>query len=80
MLNITEPVPIEYLQEVQTLSSEFDARSPDNAPDKNLLIPTWNLRFFGFKDFVLMSPGLPKQALSWRISDHYPLWVEFLVG
>jgi hypothetical protein len=80
MLNITEPVPIEYLQEAQTISSELDARSPDNALDKNLLIPTWNLRFFGFKDFVLMSPGLPKQALSWRISDHYPLWVEFLVG
>jgi endonuclease/exonuclease/phosphatase family metal-dependent hydrolase len=79
MLNITEPVPIEYLQEVQTLSSEFDARLPDNALDKNLLITTWNLRVFGFKDFILMSPGLPKQALSGRISDHYPLWAEFLV-
>ncbi len=23
--------------------------------------------------------GLTKEAVSWRISDHYPLWVEFLL-
>lgn len=28
----------------------------------------------------LCSPGLPKDQLSWRISDHYPLWAEFLVN
>ena len=35
--------------------------------------------YFDFLNVVLMSRGLSKQGLSWRISDHYPLWVEFLV-
>jgi len=33
--------------------------------------------YFDFTKVVLTS--LSKQELSWRISDHYPLWVEFLV-
>ncbi len=34
----------------------------------------------GSFDFVpLLQGGLSKTALSWRISDHYPLWVEFSV-
>jgi endonuclease/exonuclease/phosphatase family metal-dependent hydrolase len=46
--------------------------------------PAFSLRYnrgggFDFKDWVLQSRGLSKQELSWRISDHYPLWVEFLV-
>ena len=29
-------------------------------------------------DFVpLLQGGLTKTALSWKLSDHYPLWVEF---
>lgn len=35
----------------------------------------------GFVDFVPVVQrhrDLGRQALSWRISDHYPLWVEFL--
>lgn len=35
----------------------------------------------GHVDFVPVvreHRGLGRQALSWRISDHYPLWVEFL--
>jgi hypothetical protein len=32
----------------------------------------------GSFDFVpLLQGGLTTTALSWRISDHYPLWVEF---
>lgn len=35
----------------------------------------------GIFDFVgLVQPDLDNQELSWRISDHYPLWVEFLLG
>jgi hypothetical protein len=80
MLNTNEPVPIECLQEVQTLSTELDARLPDKALDKKLLIADWNLRgSFDYIDFILMSRGLTKQALSWRISEHYPLWAEFMV-
>ena len=31
-------------------------------------------------DFVpLLQGGLTKTQLSWKISDHYPLWVEFSV-
>lgn len=33
---------------------------------------------FDFTPLVLQS--LSRNALSWRISDHYPLWVEFLAG
>ena len=34
---------------------------------------------FDFIPHVLKSQDLSKTELSWRISDHYPLWVEFLV-
>jgi endonuclease/exonuclease/phosphatase family metal-dependent hydrolase len=34
----------------------------------------------GSFDFVpLLQGGLSKTSLSWKISDHYPLWVEFSV-
>jgi hypothetical protein len=34
----------------------------------------------GSFDFVpLLQGGLTKTQLSWKISDHYPLWVEFSV-
>ncbi len=46
--------------------------------------PTFALKYnrggsFDFTPVVLMSRGLTRQALSYRISDHYPLWAEFLV-
>ena len=35
----------------------------------------------GSFDFVpLLQGGLTKTQVSWRISDHYPLWVEFSVS
>lgn len=34
---------------------------------------------FNFADKVLSSRGLTKSQLSWRISDHLPLWAEFQV-
>jgi len=45
-------------------------------------VPRLSLRYsragsFDFTKVVMKS--LSKNALSWRISDHYPLWVEFLV-
>jgi endonuclease/exonuclease/phosphatase family metal-dependent hydrolase len=34
----------------------------------------------GSFDFVpLLQAGMTKTALSWKVSDHYPLWVEFSV-
>jgi endonuclease/exonuclease/phosphatase family metal-dependent hydrolase len=35
--------------------------------------------FFDFTKVALKSRDLTKTQLSWRISDHYPLWAEFLV-
>ncbi len=32
---------------------------------------------FDFSQVALRSQGLSRRALSWRISDHYPLWVAF---
>ncbi len=34
---------------------------------------------FNFADKVLRSRGLTKSQLSWRLSDHLPLWAEFRV-
>ncbi|MCW4015446.1 MAG: endonuclease/exonuclease/phosphatase family protein [Candidatus Bathyarchaeota archaeon] len=33
--------------------------------------------YFGFTDVALSTLNLTKTQLSWRISDHYPLWTEF---
>ncbi len=35
--------------------------------------------YFDFTEAALASRGLTKTQLSWRISDHYPLWAEFSV-
>lgn len=35
---------------------------------------------FDFLKIALKSLGLPRDQLSWRISDHYPLWAEFMVN
>ena len=47
-------------------------------------LPALSLRysrggFFDFTESALASRGLTKAQLSWRISDHYPLWAEFSV-
>ena len=32
----------------------------------------------GYVDFTgVVYPGTSTASLSWRVSDHYPLWVEF---
>jgi endonuclease/exonuclease/phosphatase family metal-dependent hydrolase len=36
-----------------------------------------NSGYFDFLGHVLCDCGLTTNALSWRISDHYPLWAEF---
>ena len=46
--------------------------------------PALSLRYsqgghFDFVPVTLASLDLSKAQLSWRVSDHYPLWVEFLV-
>lgn len=33
--------------------------------------------YFDFEDVALPRRGPGRAALSWRISDHYPLWVAF---
>jgi endonuclease/exonuclease/phosphatase family metal-dependent hydrolase len=35
---------------------------------------------FDFVKVALKSLGLPRDQLSWRMSDHYPLWAEFMVN
>jgi len=34
---------------------------------------------FNFIEHTLRARGLSKNSLSWRISDHFPLWAEFLL-
>jgi len=36
-----------------------------------------NAGYFDFMETALKGLGLSKNSLSWRISDHYPLWAEF---
>ncbi|WP_257668994.1 endonuclease/exonuclease/phosphatase family protein [Parapedobacter tibetensis] len=33
---------------------------------------------YDFRDKLLLSRNYPESQLSWRISDHFPLWAEFL--
>ena len=45
-------------------------------------LPALSLRYsrggyFDFAKAALTKRGLTKTQLSWRISDHYPLWAEF---
>ncbi len=45
-------------------------------------LPALSLRYsrgghFDFTETTLVSRGLTRTQLSWRISDHYPLWAEF---
>ena len=47
-------------------------------------VPALSLRYnrggtFDFLKVALKGRNLPKDQVSWRISDHYPLWAEFLV-
>ena len=52
--------------------------------DGNPNVPVLSLRYsqraggFDFRGLVL--PALSDTELSWRISDHFPLWTEFLLG
>ena len=48
-------------------------------------VPALSMRYnrggtFDFLKVALKSRDLPKDQLSFRISDHYPLWVEFLIN
>jgi endonuclease/exonuclease/phosphatase family metal-dependent hydrolase len=52
----------------------FMERATPDAP------PALTMRYFrgGYVDFPdVVYPGMPRSQLQWRISDHYPLWVEF---
>ena len=50
----------------------------DEAKGPALSLPNYTKA--GSFDFVpLWQRGLTTTQLSWRISDHYPLWVEFSV-
>ena len=42
-----------------------------------LSLPYLTAGHFDFSRTALQSQALSRQALSWRISDHYPLWVAF---
>jgi endonuclease/exonuclease/phosphatase family metal-dependent hydrolase len=42
-----------------------------------LSIQFLNAGYFDFTPLTLKGLNLTKTALSWRISDHYPLWAEF---
>jgi endonuclease/exonuclease/phosphatase family metal-dependent hydrolase len=49
----------------------------DGAPQ--LTLTYHNAGHYDFVGRMLRGRGFTKQQLSWRISDHYPLWAEFLV-
>ncbi|WP_262245558.1 hypothetical protein [Parapedobacter soli] len=33
---------------------------------------------YDFRGTILQSRDYPESQLSWRISDHFPLWAEFI--
>jgi endonuclease/exonuclease/phosphatase family metal-dependent hydrolase len=74
----------------RTLFSDPNKPQPDKFYDQIAWFPqvegqpAFSLKYsqggsFDFTNAALISRHLDKQALSWRISDHYPLWVEFKV-
>lgn len=74
----------------RTLFSDPNQPQPDKFYDQIAWFPqvegqpAFSLKYsrggsFDFTNAALKSRNLDKQALSWRISDHYPLWVEFKV-
>ena len=50
---------------------------PDGAPLLRSIIYSHRAGYFDFVPIILR--GLDKESLSWRISDHYPLWSEFTI-
>lgn len=49
----------------------------DGTPKVRLSGLTYNQRAGPFNFVPLVYPGMKKTDLSWRMSDHYPLWIEF---
>ena len=52
--------------------------SDANRPLLNMRLKTGGN--FDFRPYVYQGEGLSQQQLSFRLSDHYPLWVEFETG
>lgn len=44
---------------------------------RQLSMPYLNAGFVDFMPFVYTDQGLSKSSISYRVSDHYPLWAEF---
>ena len=53
-----------------------------STPEEQSLLQglTYTGRAGGFDFLPHVYPGMTPTAVSWRISDHYPLWAEFPVG
>ncbi len=49
----------------------------ESARDELIDLTFVNAGGFDFLPFFYRGSGLSKTSISWRISDHYPLWVEF---
>jgi hypothetical protein len=55
--------------------------STTKATSRNLLRGLTYNRSADYFDFIPhVFAGLTKEAISWGISDHYPLWVEFNIA
>ena len=69
--------PITVVQDIVRLRRRIQAPGlPPKQVDGNLLIGTWNIKRFGeVYEHWEENPG---QA-AYRISDHFPLWREFIV-
>lgn len=82
--------PLDLNLAPRTLFSNLDQPQLDKFYDQIAWFPSvkgkpaFSLRYhrggsFDFAPHVLKSRNLDKVGLSWRISDHYPLWAEFKV-
>jgi endonuclease/exonuclease/phosphatase family metal-dependent hydrolase len=81
-------IPLDLQEVPRTIFSDPDKPHLDKFYDQiawftgRNYLPALSLRysrggFFDFTTAALTSRGLTKTQLSWRISDHYPLWAEF---
>lgn len=68
-----------FYDQIAWFHEQDEQKSADHRPYLSLVY-SGRAGYVDWPDHVLQSWDLSRQDLSWRISDHYPLWVEFRTG
>jgi len=69
MPRVTDVPPPEIQSDLEDRNRALDESVPSRVLDRS--------GYFDFRDAALPRRDLTNFQLSWRVSDHYPLWTEF---